>query len=56
LGVYKVQDQTKAQFVANAIQVEMQRRHFYTVHHASKVANAAATYRAKHWIIDTDMG
>ncbi len=50
LGVYRVQDQTKAQFVANAVQVEMQRRHFYTAHHA------AATYRAKHGIVDTDMG
>jgi len=56
LGVYRVQDQTKAQFVANAIQVEMQRCHFYTTHHAAKVANVAATYRAKHGIVDTDMG
>jgi hypothetical protein len=56
LGVYKVQDQTKAQFVANAIQVDMQRRHFYTAHHAAKVANAAAAYRAKHGIVDTNMG
>jgi len=56
LGVYKVQDQTKAQFGANAVQVEMQRRHFYTIHHVAKVANATAAYRAKHEIIDTDMG
>ncbi len=56
LGVYKIQDQTKAQFVANAIQVEMQRRHFYTTHHAAKVANATAAYRAKHEIVDIDMG
>jgi len=56
LGVYKVQDQTKAQFVTNALQVEMQRRHFYTSHHAANVANAVATYRAKHGIVDTDMG
>jgi hypothetical protein len=56
LGVYKVQDQTKAQFVANAVQVEMQRHHFYTIHHAAKVANATATYRTKHEIVDTDMG
>jgi hypothetical protein len=34
----------------------MQRRHFYTVHHATKVANVAAAYQAKHGIVDTDMG
>jgi len=56
LGVYRVQDQTKAQFVANVVQVEMQRRHFYTARHATKTANAAAAYRAKHRIVDTDMG
>ncbi len=56
LGVCRVQDQTKAQFVANAVQVEMQRHHFYTTHHAAKVANAAATSQAKHGIVDTDMG
>jgi hypothetical protein len=56
LGVYRVQDQTKAQFVINAVQVEMQRRHFYTVHHVTKVANATVAYRAKHGIVDTDMG
>jgi hypothetical protein len=39
-----VQDQTKAQFVANVVQVEMQRRHFYIVHHAAKAVNAAAVY------------
>jgi len=44
LGVYRVQDQTKAQFIANAVQVEMQRSHFYTAHHAAKAANAAAAY------------
>ncbi len=44
-----MQDQTKAQFVANAIQVEMQRRHLYTARHA------AAAYRAKHGIVDSDM-
>jgi hypothetical protein len=52
----RVQDQTKVQFVANAVQVEMQRRHFYTTHHAAKAANAAAAYRTKHGIVDTDMG
>jgi hypothetical protein len=56
LGVYRVQDQTKAQFVVNVVQVEMQCRHFYTIHHAAKAANAAAAYRTKHEIIDTDMG
>jgi len=34
----------------------MQHRHFYTTRHAAKVANAAAAYRAKHEIVDTDMG
>jgi len=54
LGVYRVQDQTKAQFVANAIQVEMQRRHLY-ITNAAKAANAAAAYRTKHGIIDSDV-
>ncbi len=56
MGVCRVQDQTKAQFVANAVQVEMQHRHFYTAHHATKATNAATAYRAKHGIVDTDMG
>jgi hypothetical protein len=34
----------------------MQRRHFYIAHHATKAANATATYQAKHGIVDTDMG
>jgi len=42
--------------VVNAVQVEMQRRHFYTAHHATKVANATAAYRTKHGIIDINMG
>jgi hypothetical protein len=42
--------------VANAVQVEMQRRHFYTARHAAKTTNAAVTYRAKQEIINTDMG
>jgi hypothetical protein len=46
----------QAQFVINAVQVEMQRRHFYIVHHVAKAANVAAAYRAKHEIVDTDMG
>jgi hypothetical protein len=56
LGVYRVHDQTKAQFVVNAVQVEMQRRHFYNAHHVAKATNATAAYRAKHGIVDTDMG
>jgi hypothetical protein len=56
LGVYKVQDQTQEEFVANAVQVEMQCHHFYFVHHATKTANAIAAYRAKHEIVDIDMG
>jgi hypothetical protein len=54
LGVYRVQDQTHEEFVTNAVQVEMQHRHFYTARHAVKVATAA--YRAEHGIVDTDMG
>jgi len=56
LGVYRVQDQTQEEFVVNAVQVETQRRHFYIARHATKVANAAAAYRTKHGIVDTDMG
>jgi len=56
LGVYRVQDQTQEEFVANAVQVEMQCRHFYTARHAAKVVNAVTAYRAKHGIVDTDMG
>jgi hypothetical protein len=56
LGVCRVQDQTNVQFVANAVQVEMQRRHLYTTHHAAKAVNVTAAYRAKHWIVDNDMG
>jgi hypothetical protein len=42
--------------VANVVQVEMQRRHFYTAHHAAKTKNAAVAYRAKHGIVNIDMG
>jgi hypothetical protein len=56
LGVYRVQGQTQDEFVATAVQVEMQRRHLYTAHHAAKVANATVTYRAKHENVDIDMG
>jgi len=56
LGVYRVLNQTQEEFVANVIQVEMQCRHFYIARHATKAANATATYRAKHEIVDTNMG
>jgi len=56
LGVYRVQGQTQEKFLATAVQVEMQCRHLYIARHAAKAANATATYRAKHEIVDTDMG
>jgi hypothetical protein len=56
LGVYRVQGQTQEEFVATAVQVEMQRRHLYTTRHATKAANATVAYRAKHEIVDIDMG
>jgi hypothetical protein len=56
LGVYRVQGQTQEEFVATVVQVEMQRRHLYTACHVAKAANATAAYRAKHGIVDTDMG
>ncbi len=55
LGVYGVEETTKEEFVANAIQVEMQHRHFYTARHAARATNAAVAYRTKHGIIDTNM-
>jgi hypothetical protein len=55
LGVYKVEETIKEEFVANAIQVEMQCHHFYTTRHAIRAANATATCRAKHEIVNTDM-
>jgi len=55
LGVYRVQDKTKEQFVANAIQVEMQCRHFYTTRHATNAINATTKYHAKHEIVDINM-
>jgi hypothetical protein len=42
--------------VATTVQVEMQRRHLYIVRHAAKATNAAVAYRAKHGIVDTNMG
>ncbi len=55
LGVYKVEETIKEKFVANAIQVEMQLRHFYTARHVAKAANVTVVYRIKHGIIDTNM-
>jgi len=42
--------------VVTVVQVEIQRRHFYTARHVTKAANAAIAYRTKHRIVDTDMG
>jgi hypothetical protein len=44
LDVYKVQETTKEKFVANVIQVEMQRCHLYTTRHVTRAANATTTY------------
>ncbi len=55
LGVYRVEEIIKEEFVTNAIQVEMQHRHFYIVRHAARAANATAAYQTKHEIIDIDM-
>jgi hypothetical protein len=55
LGVHKVEETTKEEFVANAVQVEMQRRHFYTLRHVVKAINATVAYRIKHEIVNTNM-
>jgi len=55
LGVYKVEETIKEEFVANVIQVEMQCHHFYTTRHVARAANATIAYQTKHGIIDTDM-
>jgi len=55
LGVYRVEEITKEEFIANVVQVEIQRRHFYTTRHAARAANVATAYRTKHEIIDIDM-
>jgi hypothetical protein len=55
LGVYRVQEKTNEEFVANAIQVEMQCRHLYIDRHATKVANATTAYQTKHGIVHNDM-
>jgi hypothetical protein len=44
LGVYRVQGTIKEEFVANVVQVKMQRCHFYIFHHATKVINAVVAY------------
>jgi hypothetical protein len=44
LGVYRVHEITKEEFVANAVQVEMQRYHLYTAHHVARVASVAVAY------------
>jgi hypothetical protein len=49
-------DQTHEEFIANAVQVEMQRRHFYIVRHATKAVNATTAYQTKHMIVNTNMG
>jgi hypothetical protein len=54
LIVYKVQETTKEEFVANAIHVEMQRCHLHIARHVARAANVIATYRAKHEIIHND--
>ncbi len=55
MDVYKFEETTKKKFVTNVIQVEMQHRHFYTLHHVVKATNATIAYRAKHGIVDTNM-
>jgi hypothetical protein len=44
LGVNKVQETTKENFIANAAQIEMQRCHMYIVHHVITAANAVVVY------------
>jgi len=55
LDVYRVEETIKEEFVANAIQVEMQRCNFYIARHAARAINAVAAYQTKHEIIDTNM-
>jgi hypothetical protein len=55
LGVYRVQGTKKEEFVANAIQVEMQHYHLYTTRDATRATNVVTFYRAKHEIVDNDM-
>jgi hypothetical protein len=55
LGVYRVKETTKEEFVTNAVQVEMQCRHFYIARHVAKATNAIVVYQVKHEIVDTGM-
>jgi len=55
VGVYKVQNIIKEEFVTNVLQVEMQCRHLYIVCHATRVTIVAAAYQAKHEILHNDM-
>jgi hypothetical protein len=44
LGVYKVQEIIKENFVANVVQVQMERRHLYIAFHVIRVANVVVAY------------
>jgi len=55
LGVYKIQETRKEEFVANAVQVEMQHHQFYILCHVVKATNATTDYRSKHGIVNIDM-
>jgi hypothetical protein len=55
LDVYKVEEAIKEEFVVNAVQVEMQRRHFYITHHATRTINATTFYQTTHGIVDINM-
>ncbi len=55
LGVYKVEEITKEKFVANAVQVEMQRCHLYIIRHVARAVNVTTAYQIKHEIIDVSM-
>jgi hypothetical protein len=55
LDVYKVEKITKEKFVINVVQVEIQHRHFCTIHHVAKAINATTTYRTKDGIGDINM-
>jgi hypothetical protein len=41
---FSVQGTTKEEFAVNSVHVEMQHRHLYIVHHATKAANAIVVY------------
>ncbi len=55
LGGYKIQGTTKKKFVTNVVEVEMQRRHLYIVHHVVRAANATITYQIKQKIVNNDV-